>query len=84
MEIEFDENEPFVIDAKRFRFPAKLKGMCPLCGEEIERDFSEDYLSEPIANEVETVTIYHEWENGEGDCEFEVGLRLTVNLELVE
>lgn len=82
MEIEFDENDPFEIEVKRFYLPAKLKGTCPVCGEEFERDFSEQYLSNPVANEVEDVTIYHETDGGE--CEFEVGLRLNINLEIVE
>lgn len=84
MEIEFlDDDLVFEIDHKRFKIPVKLTGTCPACGEEFERNFQENALVNPVANETEEITIWHETEDGQ-DCEFEVGLKLNVDLEIVE
>jgi len=46
------------VEIKRFHFPISFKIKCAHCGEEIEQDFEEDYLSYPTLNKEEEVGIY--------------------------
>lgn len=64
------------IECKRFYFPAQITGECH-CGAPIKRDFTEDYLSYPCINDIETVYLVCE-----NDHETEVNIRLKVEIEL--
>ena len=44
-------------NVKRFYFDAKLKMKCPNCGEEMVRDFSDDYLSYPVVEKDEEMAL---------------------------
>lgn len=74
--------EPFSVEVKRFYFPAMLKGVCPTCGEEIEHDFEQDYLSYPTANEWFIEDMGHWSEDRQDDCEYQLKLKVNMNLEV--
>jgi hypothetical protein len=72
---------PFDTDVKRFGLPGvKLEGVCPKCQAPFSRDFTDQYLSYPRANETIQVGLYC----GPCEHEWEVPMRLRVTLELVE
>ena len=70
------------IPIKRMYLPYILKGKCPACGEDFERDFNDEYLSHPLFGK-QQIDMYHESKNGDY-CEFAVGINVDFILELVE
>jgi hypothetical protein len=76
---EGSEDGGFEIDCKRLYLPLVVVADCPQCGQEIEHDLSEDYLSYPEVGAPFVVGFHHEHE-GE-DHEFGVEVVLKVNIE---
>lgn len=83
MEINKIQNAgPFEIEVKRFYIPFRIVGKCPVCGGDFERDISHDYFSNPIANAWSKEYMYHYNEETEEECEFELDIFLSVDLEV--
>lgn len=70
--------EKFEIECKRFYLPVVVKGVCPNCGAECETDLRENYISYPIVNTKEIISIY--CNNCEDYFEKEVTLRLSIEV----
>lgn len=48
----------YTLEVKRLYLPFDIKCKCSECDEELVMDLSEDYLSDPIINETESVDLY--------------------------
>lgn len=81
-----DSYKNFEIDVKRFYIPFKVTIICEGCGEEVTRDFGDDYISYPQLGDSFEEYIYH-WEKSNGEeCDTEtlVKLKLDLNLSIEE
>ena len=72
----------FGIDVKRFHFPASITATCPECGEEVTKDYENEYLSYPAANVEDEITMYHYNEDNGDEHEWPVKVILKITLEL--
>lgn len=66
----------FSIDVKRFYLPFIFNVECPHCGEKIEKDLNDQYLSYPDVNKEEEAYFYCD----ECEGEFEVPFTLEINI----
>ena len=68
-----------IVDDKRCYLPLKLKTKCPSCGDELIKDFSDDYLSYPDFNKPIKVGLWCESCNNE--FTIDVNFTITATLE---
>lgn len=76
------------LDVKRFYLPGfTIRGTCPRCGEVVESDMGEEYLSFPSTDADTVYTLRHEADRADGKYEehtWDVKVRLVVQLVAVE
>jgi hypothetical protein len=72
--------ERLAIELKRAYLPVVVTSECPECGELVEKDLSDDYLSYPVANGKEELHFCHEIADGEDEHEWSetIVVRLTI------
>lgn len=79
--VKEDIGKKISLDIKRFYIPGtKIIGNCPECGEYLEKDFDEQYLSYPSISKNNKEYMYCD----ECDNEAEIELRLNISLDLIE
>ncbi len=69
----------FEVQVKRFYLPIEVEITCPYCQEKQKKDFEDDYLSYPTANQKEK--IYVCCDNCDEEFEFDVILRLALDVD---
>lgn len=67
------------IPVKRFYLPIKIAGNCPVCGRLGVTDLESDYLSNPMINDAETVSI--NCEHCDDWFEKEITLKISIETE---
>lgn len=60
MKIKRHKYDKSTIEVKRLYLPFALIEDCPHCGEEVEKDLEDQYLSYPVLNGKETIYFYCE------------------------
>lgn len=77
VDVQFDADEPFEIEVKRFSIPGlTFTSTCPHCGE--QQEYIPDYFSYPCANGHEQVA--QECESCGEEYRFEIRLDVTVEV----
>ena len=71
--------DKFEVEIKRLYLPLVVHVDCPHCGLKNMVDFDRSYLSNPILNSAEPIYIY--CEDCEGESEFDLTLRMSVNVD---
>lgn len=79
---ELEINSRHVIDVKRFCLPITVTYKCSHCGEGIERDFEQQYLSYPTTNQIMKESIYCEGCGEESFFDAVLKLSLEVSKEV--
>ena len=86
MKIEMQE-ETFTIEMKRFYLPLVIEAKCPECGELVERDCADDYLSYVEVFADTAIHMVHDIDTPNGgydEHEFEVMVRFGFTAQAVQ
>ena len=69
---------------KRFYVPYAIEAVCPVCGQEVVKDLSIDYLSYPKPNRPMKVGLYCDDDLSGCGHQFDVRVRLKISLEAAD
>lgn len=68
--------QPFSIEVKRFYAPFIITDACPKCGNAVQKDLRDDYMSYPTTDKPFSEGMYC------GDCDEEWTVRLVLSIDL--
>lgn len=76
----YEATEEVGVEVKRFYIPLIINVTCPKCKRINEHDFGDNYLSYPILNKPETISVHCD------DCDdyFNVDIKLRIAIEVDE